>query len=325
MFKKYENNPVIPRTENTFYSKHAANPDILPHEDKIIMYFRGQGREDHDQIGIAYADRGKFNGVDWKIHPGSPVIKVSEDRNDFDSRHILDPGCVEYDGKVFLYYSGHSYDKPAGIGLAVSEDAVNFKKAGCVVENAIAPEVVLKDGVFNLIYQRKNENDAFEFYLCESVDGIHFDAKNEKKIFTPSERNGEFDSHSVSTCRIWLEEGTYYMIYGGCPVFADYPVAFGLAKSEDLVNWERYPMNPVLSRGEAGEWDEGAIWFGTVYKNGDTRYLWYEGTGAGLGTGTTQARQASELCRTKDYGGYANLSFSQIGLAVSKGVIEFAK
>jgi predicted GH43/DUF377 family glycosyl hydrolase len=289
------------------------------------MYFRGQGKGNHDQIGIAYADRDKFNGVDWKVHPASPVIKVSEEKSDFDCRHILDPGCVEHEGKVFLYYSGHSYDKPAGIGLAVSEDSVSFKKTGCVLENAIAPEVVLKDGVFNLIYQRKNEKEIFEFYMCESRDGIHFDTNSEKKIFSPSGSKGEFDSHSVSTCRIWREKGMYYMIYGGCPVFADYPVAFGLARSEDLLNWERCPTNPVMARGKAGEWDEGAIWFGTVHKHGDTRYLWYEGTGAGLGTGTTQARQASELCRTKDYGGYANLSFSQIGMAVSKGDFEFDK
>ncbi len=324
MFKKYEGNPVIARKEGSFYSKHAANPDVLVYGNNILMYFRGQDESNHDQIGVASVPMDEFNGIDWNVYPQSPTIRVSDNEKDFDCRHILDPGAVNINGRVYLYYSGHSHDKPAGIGLAVSDDGFNFKKAGCVVENAIAPEIIYKDGVYNLIYQKQNQDKAFEFYLCPSDDGLHFSLENEKKIFSPSKSEGEFDFFSVSTCRIWEEDGTYYMIYGGCPVYTDYPIGFGLAKSMDLLEWERYPKNPVLHRGEAGDWDEGALWFGTVFKHGGERYLWYEGTGAGLGTGTTQARQASKLCRTKDYGGYATVSYSQIGLAFHDGKMDFS-
>ena len=50
------------------------------------------------------------------------------------------------------------------------------------MENAIAPEVVFKDGLIHLLYQRKNGNH-FEFYKCTSDDGINFDKKNEVVIF----------------------------------------------------------------------------------------------------------------------------------------------
>jgi hypothetical protein len=79
------------------------------------------------------------------------------------------------------------------------------------------------------------------------------------------------------------------------------------------------PGNPILERGRPGTWDEGALWFATVYKKDNFYYLWYEGTGAGMGVATPEAEAASRLCREEDYGGYGKTSFSQIGLATYRG------
>lgn len=308
IFIKHDANPIIPRKPGTFRSIHAANPDLLEFNDRAILYYRGQGDGKHDQMGLAWSEADDFDGVNWKHYDGNPIIKVSNNRDAFDSRHILDPGSVVIDGKVFLYYSGHSYDKPACLGLAVSDDGFNFKKhEKPVIEGAIAPEVVVKDGIVHLFYQRKLK-DHFEMYKCTSTDGFTFDTENEMIVMMPSQ-----DIFSVSTCRIWQEEDSYYMIYGMCNRYDDYPEAFGLAKSYDLLNWVKYPGNPVMQRGVSGTWDEGAIWFGTVYKHEGKYYLWYEGTGScGID---------SDTCRNKDYGGYAKTSFSQIGMAVYEGIL----
>lgn len=109
------------------------------------------------------------------------------------------------------------------------------------------------------------------------------------------------------------------MTYGGCPRYFDYPVAIGLARSNDLLHWERYPGNPILERGLPGTWDEGALWFATVLKKDQTYYLWYEGAGTGLDLDSQENKEASWLCREEDYGGYASCSFSQIGLAKYEG------
>lgn len=320
MFIKYEGNPVIPRKDGTFGSIHMANPDLLEFKGKLYLYYRGQGDERHDQIGVAFTDRESFDGISWNHYPNNPIIRVSENRRDFDSNHILDPGTAVINEKVFLYYSGHSFDRSACIGLATSEDGINFVKHGPepIMDSAIAPEVVLKDGLVYLFYQRKIK-DHFEFFYCTSSDGINFNKSDEKLIFGPSGIPDTFDYFSVSTCRIFKEDNYYYMIYGGGDKFDDYPPAFGLARSKDLKKWERYPGNPIMERGLSGTWDEGGIWFGTVYKFRDTYYLWYEGCGAGLGVSDSNALEASKKCRDYDYGGYAKISFSQIGLAVYKG------
>ena len=314
---------MIPRKNGTFHSVHAANPDLLEFRGMTFLYFRGQGTELHDQIGIACVKSEKFNGFDWDFHEGNPVIKVSDKRDDHDSRHILDPGTVVFDDKVYLYYSGHSYDKPAAICLAVSDDGFNFEKyaGNPIVTGAIAPEVVIFNGLIHLFYQKKNNEGYFEFYCATSNDGLSF--VNERKVFGPGINSEEFDSFSVSTCRIWKEDEWFYMIYGGSDVFDDYPSAFGLAKSNDLITWERYSGNPVFNRGEAGSWDEGGVWFGTVYKHGDTRYMWYEGCGTDMGLEDEESRKLSNICRTEDYGGYGRFNFSQIGMAVSKDRMDF--
>lgn len=325
-FQRHGRNPVISRDPGTFRSRHTANPDLLFFYGRYHLYFRGQGEEGRDQIGVAYADPKEFDGIHWEMCPENPVIRVSE--SDFDSGYILDPAAIARQGRVHLYYSAHSRDWknwniPSHIGLATSGDGTCFEKSP---HNPIiigtAPEVVQHDGRLHLFFQRRTEEGCFEVYCCPSDDGIRFPEGEQRPVFGPSKIDGAFDRYSVSTVRIWQEGAWFYMFYGGCDRYFDYPRAIGLARSKDLLLWERYPHNPILDRGEPGEWDEGALWFATVHKRKDTYYLWYEGTGCGLGLSSPEAREASRQCREEDYGGYAKTSFSQIGLALYHGDIH---
>jgi sucrose-6-phosphate hydrolase SacC (GH32 family) len=69
------------------------------------------------------------------------------------------------------------------------------------------------------------------------------------------------------------------MIYGGSSstIRKDMPDAFGLARSTDLIHWEKYPYNPIFNIGATESWDSGAIWFGTVFEENGYLYLLYEG------------------------------------------------
>jgi len=120
-FKRVQPTPIIPRTLGTFYSVHAANPDVLFFKDRYHLYFRGQAEPGHDQIGVAYATAEAFDGIHWEIYPGNPVIPVSGERTDFDSGYILDPAAVVMDNRVYLYYSAHRRTSFSQIGLAVLE------------------------------------------------------------------------------------------------------------------------------------------------------------------------------------------------------------
>ena len=93
------------------------------------------------------------------------------------------------------------------------------------------------------------------------------------------------------------------MIYAGSSEYKDYPANFGLAYSNDLINWTKYADNPIFHRGEKGNWDEGGIWFGTINKINNLYYMWYEGFGGGIS-------------RENEYGQGGK---SQIGLAIYEG------
>ena len=322
IFQKSKFNPVITRKYNTFHSIHVANPDILEIEDKYFFYFRGQGIEGHDQIGVATCNKKEFDGGKWEFYKDNPIIRVESEKDTFDNQHILDPATIMNNNKIFLYYAGHSKNKECGIGLAISEDGYNFKKnINPVIKGAMSPEVVFYNNQYHLFYSKLSKKGNLDIYKSVSDNGIDF--HSELKVFTPSNSKNEFDSFSISTVRIFKHGQYFYMIYGGCDKYFDYPKAFGLARSKDLLIWDRYPFNPVMERGLPGQWDEGALWFGTVIENNNKFYLFYEGVGAGLGINTPEGKECSDICRNEDYGGYRKFSFSQIGLAIYENGLEW--
>ena len=305
LFTRYPGNPVIPRTPGTFHSVHVANPDVILWRDKYTLYFRGQDQRGHDEIGVGWADPATFDGVHWQFSSGNPILRVSP--TGFDAAHVLDPGAVVVDDHVYLYYSAHPVEptRAPGTGLAISSDGIHFEKvATAPVVSGMSPEVVYRNGTFYLFYTRPLMGGGQAWFVCPSQDGIHYNAWDERVALRPTRCTGDFDSHSIVTPRILWEAPYYYAIYAGSNRFADYPHAFGLARSRDLYHWERYPGNPVMLRGEPGTWDEGAMWFGTTMRHGDTYYMWYEGCGGG-----------GALSQNEDYGGYAKVTFSQIGMA----------
>jgi predicted GH43/DUF377 family glycosyl hydrolase len=286
---RYEKNPVFPVIKGTWRNSWTANPDILIYKDKFFLYYRGQGADGKDRIGVMTVDKDKFDGINFIDHPNNPIIDVGAPGT-FDSKYVLDPAAVEIDGKIRLYYSGISgtYQEgefPDSIGLAVSEDGYHFTKHGTPLFTGRSPEVVYKDGKFYMIYLKSTHrgyfiNGLYEIWLAISDDGIHFEDYGDRPIL-PSGKDGEWDSYGLTTPRLLYEDGIYFLIYAGDDTHYDYSKNFGLAASRDLINWTKYSGNPIYHRGEPGTSDEGGIWFPAFIKVNGTYYMWYEGYGQG--------------------------------------------
>jgi predicted GH43/DUF377 family glycosyl hydrolase len=311
-WKRYEKNPVIPVVTQTWKHAWTANPDIILIGNTYFLYYRGQGTDGKDRIGVMTVKEDDFDGRTFDDYGKNPIIDTGHS-GAFDSQYVLDPAVVKVDGKIFMYYSGISSTRqegnvPDSIGLAVSDDGYSFNK---YEKNPLfpgrAPEIVHKDGKFHMLYQ-KNEslgyfiNQEFSIYLALSEDGYHFEDYSKDPVFELGKPD-EWDAHIV-TPRVFYEDGIYLMIFAGDPHHYDYSRYFGLAASKDLINWRKYPGNPIYSRGESGAWDEGGIWFPTFIKVKDTYYMWYEGYGNG---------------KDRDKA-FDTPGFSQIGLATLTGI-----
>ncbi len=326
-FSRIGASPFISRTPGTFYSRLVANPDVLEFKDNFYYFFRGQGESGHDEIGVWTKPASDADGFNWNKTFSDPVIPVSLDKNAPDTDYILDPAAIVFKDSIFVYYTAKSLKKQPNysIALAISSDGKKFEKfsGNPVLEGVIAPEIIAYEGQLHLFYQRHNlVEDYWEVFSRTSTNGIDFDPASERRVFGPTRGTEGFDSYSVTTVRIFEENGYFYMTYGGCRKFLDYPESIGLARSKDLSHWERYPGNPIFSRGRAGEWDEGALWYATVHKFNGQYLMWYEGAGSGMGLSTEEARRASWLAREENYGGYLETSFSQIGVAIATGSLS---
>jgi len=98
---------------------------------------------------------------------------------------------------------------------------------------------------------------------------------SEKPVFDTPEKGWD---KQITTGRLFEQGDVYYLLYGGNPVLVDQPTYFGLARSTDLIHWERHPGNPIFGCGAKGSEDGGAIWFPALIETDDGYVLLYEGS-----------------------------------------------
>jgi predicted GH43/DUF377 family glycosyl hydrolase len=286
-FEKHPNNPIpsLGIIPGSWREDATMTVDIIDRGDHWQAFYVGK-MDKKDGIGIATTPKEGFDGTGWEDDPRNPII-VPGIPGSFDSEHCVDPACIVWESKYYLYYSALG-DGPDSLGLAISDDGLNFVKLEQPVMVGRAPEVVVMDGLMYMFYSMDNPKGGYEFHLATSSDGLSF--TEEGPIFRPSDEG--WDSMSLVTPRIFLEDGMYIMSYAGDAEEKDFPTHFGFAFSKDLRNWKRYPHNPVFRGGDEGSWESRAIWYPEILKVDGVYYMWYEGYNGAesqVGLATTNA------------------------------------
>ncbi|MDN5201482.1 family 43 glycosylhydrolase [Fulvivirgaceae bacterium BMA10] len=107
-------------TDGSFDSQATFTPNILFADNRYYLYYTGvkptPGRtdgvfennstNDYTAIGVAVSDSpdGPFKRIDEE-----PILKVSTDKEAFDSYRIDDAVMLKRDGKYWMYYKGRNY------------------------------------------------------------------------------------------------------------------------------------------------------------------------------------------------------------------------
>jgi predicted GH43/DUF377 family glycosyl hydrolase len=278
-WERHPDNPVLGPLGTTWKKRLTASPDIIRFKGKTFLYYRGTGvmpgtdGKDHDRIGVSeVVELGPRIVRFVDLNRGLPAVELGG-KGEFDGMHVLEPAAAVYKGELYLYYAGIG-DQGERIGLAISGDGERFTKVGAVWEGR-APEVVVRQDSVFLFYQKFNGR-GYDIHIAVSTDGRTFHDVQSFPVLSAGK--GGWDGLSVVTPKIEYKNEWYLMMYGGSASKADEPEYFGIARSRDLLNWERHPGNPVFGAGARGAPDGGAIWHPCAVDQGDAVVLLYEGS-----------------------------------------------
>ncbi len=274
-WKRVFDSPYLAPEENTVAPAAVTTPDCLSINGELEFYIGGveAGRERIIHSPLSHFDLEKpATGL-----LASATVALHAGPGEFDCYHVYDPATLFLDGKIYLFYSAIGTG-PDSIGLAISENGEEFQKFDHPVLIGRAPEVVWLDGRFHLFYVLKSDESSYQIFSSITEDLKSFQDVSKGPILKAG-LPGCWDGFEVTTPRVFKRGKMYYLLYAGSRSShrKDMPEAFGLARSKDLIHWEKYPQNPVFSIGRPGHWDDGAIWFGTVFEWNNQLNLIYEG------------------------------------------------
>jgi len=93
-----------------------------------------------------------------------------------------------------------------------------------------------------------------------------------RPVLAPTENEGDFDSKEEDCANVIVKDGIFYMTYAGWDGTVN---RIGLAKSRDLIHWERIGL--ILDIGDEKDWDSGSVSGPYIYQENEFYYLFYVG------------------------------------------------
>ena len=198
------------------------------------MWYTGYDgtREGKKKLGLATSD----DGVKWTPHPENPI---------YDETWVEDMTIVPHDGTLYMFAEG----KDDQAHLLKSADGVAWERVGNLDVRKVSgkpiepgpygtPTAYFEDGVWYLFYERRDAG----IWLATSRDMKVLTNVSDAPVMVPGP--DEFDLDLIAMNQVFKYKGRYYAsIHGskaGSKLWAN-----GIAVSDDLRNWKKYPGNPL--------------------------------------------------------------------------------
>lgn len=212
---------------------------IIRDGDLWRMWYTGYDgtREGRKLLGLATSR----DGLHWEPHSQNPIH-----RNEW----IEDVCVISHEGTLYMFAEGEQ-DRAQ---LLTSRDGINWTRIGKLdvrLANGTpisdgpfgTPTVWLEDGTWNLFYERNDSG----IWLARSRDLKTFTNVQDDPVMLPGP--DEFDKDLIAMNQIIRHKNRYYAVIHGTKKTGD-PMkpnqwATGLATSEDLIHWTKFPGNPL--------------------------------------------------------------------------------
>lgn len=137
-FTRNPTNPIF-RPTGEWNVGRAIDADVIPHGDRLLLYYATRDPEMKTQmLGVAAASLSSdFSRRQWvPLNRDGPILApgVPTSLDDpgldlaWEKRCIEAAAMARHAGRLYMFYAGGYNNDPQQIGVAVSEDGVNFKR-----------------------------------------------------------------------------------------------------------------------------------------------------------------------------------------------------
>ena len=181
------------------------------------------------------------DGVDWVRDPANPV---------HDSSWVEDMCVVRDGGTLWMFAEG---ELDIAHLLSSSDDGESWTERGPLKIRQVdgtpippgprgTPTVWVEDGVWSLFYERGD----LSVWLARSDDPAHLVWTNVQDEPVLDRGPDRYDSEAVAANQVVKRDGVYYLTYhaNSRRPWGDWTTC--LARSDDLVHWEKYSGNPLI-------------------------------------------------------------------------------
>jgi len=293
VFIRDENNPII-TNDASWKNLSVHDPNVVrdPDTGEYHVFYIGRNTSYNRQVGHAKMTNITDIPTD---DPNNPILPSGGSTYDKEIHHFavlkdLNGNAIKVNGYYWAFYCGKGDDGKYRILVAkntsldgnwtpdydnspVLEPTEAWESYGV---GLMGLEVFLDDdGKYKMLYTAYDGSHT-QIGLAESTDLINW-TKNPNNPVLPvvpdSWEQYEVDYPTL----VGKYNGKYILIYCGRAVADDYAKEerMGLATSTDLVNWDRYGLNPIDE--PRGGWEAKAISDFSAIKVGDKVYVFYEG------------------------------------------------
>jgi predicted GH43/DUF377 family glycosyl hydrolase len=207
----------------------------------------------------------------WNFDVFNPFVIYNED-------------SVRYE--MWFVGGGDSYPYIYQIGYAVSYDGSDWTMPySTPVLTAtpgswdsvvvFSPMVIRENGQYKMWYAGGKDDFNNKIGYATSPDGINWTKYADNPILSPDElwekdaAGNHYVIHTESGYQMWYFGGINTWLSSG---------AIGYATSLDGITWVKdTDHNPVLTKGNTGEWDNSLVWAPRVLNLFGKHYMWYSG------------------------------------------------
>ncbi len=211
----------------------------------------------------------------WKKYEGNPVLGG-------DLGTCFDVSLMR---EAATYRMWFSWRPEKSIALVESDDGKHWNAPKISVgpnpatdweEQVNRPVVIRNKDGYKMWYTGQISTPAktSKIGLATSSDGVEWERAGEQPVLQPDvpwEKNALMCPHVI-----WDDANQrYQMWYSGGEQYE--PDAIGYASSEDGVNWDKHPDNPIFKADKNSQWEYEKVTACQVVKHGEWYYMFYIG------------------------------------------------